>query len=63
MAHGQFSRHSGGSSPGSGWSRRAVRSGIKARGGVRGINPGLLNAIEVFKMDFAVVLKISLPIS
>lgn len=47
--------------PRSGWSRHAVRSGIKARGGVRGINPGLLNAIEAFKMDFAVVLKRSLP--
>lgn len=52
-----------GQQPQSGRRRSAVRKGIKAREGVRRINPRLLNTMEVFNLDFAGVLKISLPIS
>lgn len=51
-----------GQQPQSGWRRSAVQNGIKAREGVRGINPGLLNTMEVFNLDFAVFLEVSLPI-
>lgn len=52
-----------GQQPHSGWRRSAVQNGIKAREGVREINPRLLSTMEVFNWDFAVVLKINLPIS
>lgn len=52
-----------GQQPQRGWRRSAAQNGIKAREGVREINPRLLNTMEVFNLDFAVVLKINLPIS
>lgn len=45
-----------GQQPQSGWRRSAVQNGIKAREGVREINPRLLNTMEVFNLDFAIVL-------
>lgn len=52
-----------GQQPQSSWRRSAVQNRIEAREEVRETNPRLLNTMEVFNPDFAVVLKISLPIS